>query len=102
MLISDGECPNCGAPQLHLNTSDLLECPVCRLVCAGFPVVATVMPFLGDGKFRLTDGEVASLSGVCFAKAKNRSVLPDPNSIFQSQQDLADYLATLNTMTSNK
>ena len=74
VVFSDGECPNCGDQRLALNTDDLLECPECHIVCANTDgVVASVMPYLGIGKFRLDDGQLPEIVGIGFAKAKTGS-----------------------------
>ncbi|WP_206169287.1 hypothetical protein [Variovorax gossypii] len=96
MVFSDGECPNCSASHLHLNTSDLLECPSCHLVCAGMDgLVATVMPFRGAGNFRFEDSRVAKFCGTAFAPSKTGGVVADDSKLFMSTDELRKYLATL-------
>lgn len=94
MVFSDGECPACGAAQLHLNTSDLFECPQCHLVCACIDgILATVMPFRGRGNFRFEDCAVAPFRGVAFARSASGGVEPDVSTIFKSQSEIAAYVA---------
>jgi hypothetical protein len=96
MLLSDGECPNCGEHQLSLNTGDLLECPGCHFVCANiFGVLASVMPFLGAGRFRFDDGRLPRMDGVAFAKKQAASVLPDEQAIFFTRASLQEYVKQL-------
>lgn len=96
MIISDGECPNCGAAHLYLNTDDLLECPSCSLVCANPDgIVATVMPFLGRRSFRFEDCTVGKLSGTAFARSEFGGVKPDTKALFQNREELTSYLDTL-------
>jgi hypothetical protein len=103
MVFSDGECPNCGHPNLSLNTSDLLECQQCHMVCANIDgLVATVMPFLGEGSFRFEDCDMSSFSGTAFAKALTASVLPDLKAIFQTRAELRAYLSQLPTSKSRQ
>jgi hypothetical protein len=98
MLFSDGECPSCGHSRLSLNTDDFLECQQCHLVCANIDgLVATVMPFLGKGRFRFEDCRLSSFSGTAFAKAQGESVLPNYQAIFYSRAELADYLSRLSS-----
>lgn len=96
MVFSDGECPVCEMHKLHLNTSDRLECPNCRLVCCvADPLIAAVMPFLGRSSFRLEDCELRQLHGTAFAQAQSGFPLPDIKKIFQSREDLKSYLRQL-------
>lgn len=98
MVFSDGECPNCGYPNLSLNTDDLLECQQCHMVCANLDgLVATVMPFLGEGSFRFEDCDMSTFSGTAFAKAQSSSVLPDLKTIFRTRAKLQAYLSQLTT-----
>src|SRR5471032_295921 len=98
MVFSDGECPNCGYPNLSLNTGDLLECQQCHMVCANIDgLVAAVMPFLGNGSFRFEDCAVSRFCGSAFAKAIPASVFPDLTAIFQSRAELRTYLSQLPT-----
>jgi hypothetical protein len=102
MILSDGECPICFHFQLSLNTRDLLECPNCGLVCAVlYPAIATVMPFRGDGHFRLEDTEIAALARTEFAKSKNGSVIPE-SVTFETRSQLNDYLNSLKNPKNNK
>ena len=55
MILIDDECPICRTTKLHLNTSDLSECPKCNLMIAIFGPIATVIPERGNGKFRFED-----------------------------------------------
>lgn len=98
MVISDGECPSCGATRLYLNTSDLFECPDCHLVCAYGGPLATVMPFLGQANFRLEDCRISSFQGVGFARSINGSVRPDCNEVFRSKKDILKYLRQLKSV----
>lgn len=96
MLFTDGECPLCGTYQLHLNESDLLECPNCNLVCsAADPLAATVLPFVGRGRFRLEDCEVHQFTGALVTKALGATVLPDYTQAFQTADDLRIYRTSL-------
>jgi hypothetical protein len=96
MVYGDGECPSCGHERLCLNTGDLLECPRCHLVCANTDgVLATVMPFLGDSKFRFDDGRLPRMSGVGFARAKGKSVMADVGAMFTSRLQLQEYIRQL-------
>lgn len=92
MIFSDGECPNCGAPELHLNTKDLYECPNCHLVCVSVArLIAAVMPFKGSGDFK--PGPLrARFDGVGFAKAKSSGVLPDMEQLFENRAALSKYM----------
>ena len=92
MILSDGECPNCSAPELHLNTDDLFECPQCHLLCScADGLIAGVMPLPGIGEMR--PGPVlARFDGVGFAKTFGGSVMPDLASIFTDRAALAEYL----------
>jgi hypothetical protein len=98
MIFSDGECPNCSHPKLCLNEDDLLECPGCRLVCANTDgVVASIMPFLGIGKFRFDDGKLPKISGIAFAKALPNSAIADVSTMFSTRAEIQDYLKQLPT-----
>lgn len=93
MIFSDGECPSCDAAQLHLNTSDFFECPQCHLVCACIDgLIATVMPWRGEGNFRFEDCDIAPFRGVAFAKSKSMTVIPDVESIFYSRDAISNYI----------
>jgi hypothetical protein len=103
MIFSDGECPNCGAHQLHLNTLDLLECPSCNLVCANRDgLVATVMPFLGNGNFRFEDCAIMPLQGTAFAKSEGKTTKSDLKNIFKTREQLSEYIATLSHLNLEK
>lgn len=97
LLISgEGECPNCGQLRPRLNYMDLLECSQCHAVYANVDgVVATVMPFLGQGEFREGNETTPSLAGTAFAKSNDGGVLPDLGTLFKSREELACYVATL-------
>ncbi len=88
----DGECPICLTTKLHLNTSDLLECPKCNLMIAtGFP--ATVMPERGNGKFRFEDqDQPINREFLALAPSKDGSVLPDEKNLFRDLNALEKYL----------
>lgn len=103
MIFSDNECPNCAAPQLHLNKSDLFECPNCHLVCASVDgILATVMPFLGQSNFRFEDCRIARFQGVAFAKSTNGTVIANEKEIFSSRDELAQYLSLLSAVPTKK
>lgn len=78
MILIDDECPICRITKLHLNTSDLWECPKCNLMIAiCVPLTATVMPKRGNGKFRFEDCQSIHREGLALAPSKDGAVLPD-------------------------
>jgi hypothetical protein len=96
MIFTDGECPICETEQLHLNTSDLLECPKCSLQLSALDsVITAVMPKLGIGKYRFEDIPIKSIHGAGISKAKGNSPLPDDENIFFTKDDLLRYFESL-------
>lgn len=102
MVFSDGECPCCPGRLLHLNVQDLLECASCGLVCASDGLVAAVMPFRGEGRFRFEDCALVPMNGVLFSKAKGNTSIPNMAEIFANPGDLRQYIKTLGGGTSIK
>ena len=96
MLHTYGECPLCINCRLHLNESDLMECPNCSLVfSAADPLAAAVMPFLGAGQFRIEDCNVECFQGSLVTKSLPGTVLPDYKQPFDSPDDLSSYRDSL-------
>ena len=71
MILIDDECPICRTTRLHLNTSDLLECPRCNLMIAIFGLTATIMPERGNGKFRFEDYQPIHRKGLALAPSRD-------------------------------
>lgn len=92
MILIDGECPICRTTKLHLNTSDLSECPKCNLMIAIFGPIATVMPERGNGKFRFEDCPPIHREGLALAPSKDDSILPDKKNFFRDLNALEKYL----------
>ncbi len=90
MVLIDDECPVCRTTKLHLNTSDLLECPKCNLMIALFGPKATVMQKRGNGKFRFEDQPIHSL-GVALAPSKDGSTWRQGN-LFRDLKALEKYI----------
>ncbi|MYB59385.1 MAG: hypothetical protein F4X51_23680 [Gemmatimonadetes bacterium] len=90
MIFIDGECPICLTTKLHLNTSDLLECPKCNLMIALCGPTATVMQERGNGKFRFEDQPIHSL-GIALAPSKDGSTWRQGN-LFRDLNGLKNYI----------
>ncbi|WP_426392270.1 hypothetical protein [Variovorax sp. R-27] len=58
-------------------------------------LIATVMPFLGEGNFRFEDSRVAKFNGIGFAPSKAGGVVADDSKLFMSVDELRKYLASL-------
>jgi len=101
MILIDGECPICLTTKLHLNTSDLSECPKCNLMIAIFDPIATVMPKRGDGKFRFEDCQPIHREGLALAPCKDGSVLPDTKNLFRDLNALEKYLPVVKQENEN-
>ena len=97
----DGECPICLTTKLHLNTSDLLECPKCNLMIAvGFPAI--VMPKRGNGKFRFEDqDQLIYREFLTLAPSKDGSILPDEKNLFRDLNALKNYLPVVKQENEN-
>ena len=91
MIIIDGECPICRTTKLHLNTSDLSECPKCNLMIAIFGPIATVMPERGNGRFRFEDCQLIHREGLALAPSKDGSSWRQ-GSLFTDLNALEKYL----------
>ena len=91
MIFIDGECPICRTTKLHLNTSDLLECPKCNLMIALLGLTATVMQERGKGKFRFEDCQPIHLSGIALAPSKDGSSWRQGN-LFRDLNALEKYI----------
>ena len=91
MIIINDECPICHTTKLHLNTSDLLECPKCNLMIAIFGPIAIVMPERGDGKFRFEDCQPMHQEGLALAPSKDGSAWRTGN-IFRNFNALEKYI----------
>ena len=87
----DGECPICLTTRLHLNTSDLLECPKCNLMIAVIGPRATVMPERGNGKFRFEDCQPIHREGLALAPSKDGSTWRQ-GSLFTDLNALEKYI----------
>ena len=92
MILIDDECPICRTTKLHLNTSDLSECPKCNLMIAIFGPIATVIPERGNGKFRFEDCQPIHREGLALAPCKDGSVLPDEKNLFRDFNALEKYI----------
>lgn len=102
MILIDGECPICLTTKLHLNTSDLSECPKCNLMIAIFGPIATVMPERGNGKFRFEDqDQPIHREGLALAPCKDGSVLPDEKNLFRDFNALENYLPVVKQENEN-
>ncbi len=101
MILIDGECPICRTTKLHLNTSDLSECPKCNLMIAIFGPIATVMPERGNGKFRFEDCPPIHREGLALAPSKDDSILPDEKNLFRDLNALEKYLPVVKQENEN-
>lgn len=102
MILIDDECPICLTTKLHLNTSDLSECPKCNLIIAIFGPIATVMPERGNGKFRFEDqDQPIHREGLALAPCKDGSVLPDTKNLFRDLNALEKYLSVVKQENEN-
>lgn len=98
MIFTDGECPICRTVELRINNFDLYECPKCNLMFSlANPVLATLMPERGLGKFRFENTRLQSICGAGIAKSENGGVLPDIRSIFFNMHDLQEYADSIKT-----
>ena len=101
MILIDDECPICLTTKLHLNTSDLSECPKCNLMIAIFGPIATVMPKRGEGKFRFEDCPPIHREGLALAPCKDGFVLPDEKNLFRDLNALKKYLPVVKQKNEN-
>lgn len=98
----DGECPICLTTRLHLNTSDLLECPKCNLMIAVIGPRATVMPKRGNGKFRFENPDQPIYREfLTLAPSKDGSILPDEKNLFRDLNALEKYLPVVKQENEN-
>ena len=91
MILIDDECPICRTTKLHLNISDLLECPKCNLMIGLLGLTATVMQERGKGKFRFEDCQPIHLSGIALAPSKDGSARRQGN-LFTDLNALKKYI----------
>lgn len=99
MLFTDGECPLCGVYRLHLNESDLLECPNCNLMISAADVLAAaVLPVLGEGRFRLEDSDVRRFAGALVTRTQGDSPIPDYKRPFKTVEDLQSFRTSIASM----
>lgn len=98
----DGECPVCLTTRLHLNTSDLLECPKCNLMIAVIGPRATVMPKRGNGKFRFENPDQPIYREfLTLAPSKDGSILPEEKNLFRNLNALKKYLPVVKQENQN-
>lgn len=93
MVYVDDFCPVCKTEELYLNTSDLMECPKCNLmISTADPVVCSLIPKRGLGKFRFEDSPISKPNGSIIAKSRGGTNLPDLDQIFKTEAELINYV----------